>query len=84
VLLHDGEDLDDDLGRGSDHDLSLSSSLSVDDVVLKVSTYSSAFSGFHLLFGLLQQATLHVHSVALLLANRPPKILPPAMIVQKI
>lgn len=34
VLLHDGEDLDDDLGGRSDHDLSLSSSLSVDDVVL--------------------------------------------------
>jgi hypothetical protein len=34
VLLHDREDLDDDLGRGSDKDLSLSSSLSVDDVVL--------------------------------------------------
>lgn len=44
MLLHDGEDLDDDLGRGSDHDLPLSSSLSVDDVVLKVSNLSSAFS----------------------------------------
>ena len=42
MLLHDGEDLDDDLGRGSDHDLPLSSSLSVDDVVLKVSIHSSA------------------------------------------
>jgi len=37
VLLHDGEDLDDDLGRRSDHDLSLSSSFGIDDVVLKVS-----------------------------------------------
>ena len=37
VLLHDSEDLDDDLGRRSDHDLSLSSSLGVDDVVLGVS-----------------------------------------------
>jgi hypothetical protein len=37
VLLHDGEDLDDNLGRRSDHDLSLSSSFGIDDVVLKVS-----------------------------------------------
>jgi hypothetical protein len=37
VLLHDGEDLDDDLGGRSDHDLSLSSSLGIDDVVLGVS-----------------------------------------------
>jgi len=35
VLLHDGQDLDNDLGRRSDEDLSLSSSLGVDDVVLK-------------------------------------------------
>lgn len=49
VLLHDGEDLDDNLGRRSDHDLSLSSSFGIDDVVLKVSlgqTYmlSSSFA----------------------------------------
>jgi len=50
MLLHDGEDLDDDLGRGSDHDLPLSSSLSVDDVVLKVSNLSSAFSSLHISF----------------------------------
>ena len=37
MLLHDGEDLDDDLGRRSDHDLSLSSSFGIDDVVLIVS-----------------------------------------------
>jgi len=34
VLLHDGKDLDDNLGRRSDHDLSLSSSFGIDDVVL--------------------------------------------------
>jgi hypothetical protein len=37
VLLHDREDLDDDLGGRSDHDLSLSSSFGIDDVVLGVS-----------------------------------------------
>lgn len=35
MLLHDGEDLDNDLGGRSDEDLSLSSSLGVDDVVLQ-------------------------------------------------
>lgn len=35
VLLHNGEDLDNDLGGRSDEDLSLSSSLGVDDVVLQ-------------------------------------------------
>lgn len=39
MLLHDRKDLDDDLGRRSDQDLSLSSSLSVDDVVLTSVTY---------------------------------------------
>lgn len=34
VLLHDREGLDDDLGRRSDEDLSLSSSFGVDDRVL--------------------------------------------------
>jgi hypothetical protein len=41
VLLHDGEDLDDNLGRRSDHDLSLSSSFGIDDVVLEVSPCST-------------------------------------------
>lgn len=36
VLLHNGEDLDDNLGGRSDEDLSLSSSLGVDDVVLRI------------------------------------------------
>jgi hypothetical protein len=39
VLLHDGEDLDNDLGGGSDHDLSLSSSFGIDDVVLRSQSY---------------------------------------------
>lgn len=38
VLLHDREDFDDDLGRRSDQDLSLSSSFSVDNVVLPISS----------------------------------------------
>lgn len=36
VLLHDFEELDDDLGRRSDEDLSLSSLLGIDDVVKTV------------------------------------------------
>lgn len=36
VLLHDGQDLNDDLGGRSDQDLSLSSSFGVDDVVQAV------------------------------------------------
>jgi hypothetical protein len=36
VLLHDGQDLDDDLGGRSDQDLTLSSSFGVDDVVQAV------------------------------------------------
>jgi hypothetical protein len=46
VLLHDGEDLDDNLGRRSDHDLSLSSSFGIDDVVLLVSPSSTSMSPF--------------------------------------
>ncbi len=33
MLLHDRQELDNDLGRGTDHDLSLSTLLSVVDVV---------------------------------------------------
>lgn len=33
MLLHDAQELDDDLGRGSDEDLSLALALSVDDAV---------------------------------------------------
>ena len=36
VLLHNRQDLDDDLGGRSDQDLSLSSSFGVDDVVQAV------------------------------------------------
>ena len=36
MLLHDGEHLDGDFGAGADEDLSLSSSLGVDNVVLAV------------------------------------------------
>jgi hypothetical protein len=35
VTLHDAEELDNDLRRGSDEDLALATALSVDDVVLK-------------------------------------------------
>lgn len=47
VLLHDGEDFDDDLGRRSDQDLSLSSSFSVDDVVLFMSVLLTTIHLLH-------------------------------------
>ena len=34
MTLHDTEELDDDLGRGPDEDLTLAAALSVDNVVL--------------------------------------------------
>lgn len=48
VLLHNGQNLDDDLGGRSDQDLSLSSSLGVDDVVQAVvkNGDSDHFEGF--------------------------------------
>jgi hypothetical protein len=48
VLLHNGQNLDDDLGRRSDQNLSLSSSLGVDDVVQAVvkNGDSDHFEGF--------------------------------------
>lgn len=48
VLLHNGQHLDDDLGGRSDQDLSLSSSLGVDDVVQAVveNGDSDHFEGF--------------------------------------
>lgn len=48
VLLHNGQNLDDDLGGRSDQDLSLSSSLGVDDVVQAVvkNRDSDHFDGF--------------------------------------
>lgn len=39
MLLHDLEELDDNLGRRSDQDLSLSSLLGIDDVVEAVVEY---------------------------------------------
>ena len=48
MLLHNGQNLDDDLGGRSDQDLSLSSSLGVDDVVQAVveNGDSDHFEGF--------------------------------------
>jgi hypothetical protein len=63
VLLHDGEDLDDNLGRRSNHDLSLSSSFGIDDVVLLVS-FSSTF-----MFSC--PYTIHVHLFEVLGPSRP-------------
>lgn len=36
MLLHDGKELDDDLGRGSDKDLALALALSIDNAVKSV------------------------------------------------
>ena len=36
MALHDGEELDDDLGRRADEDLAFSTALGVDDVVQAV------------------------------------------------